>query len=223
MLYFALIIAPLMLGMWASNQVSSTYKKWSKVPSCSCISGAETATLIIQNAGIVGVKIIKTSGYLSDYYDPIKKYLALSSQNYHGTSLAAIGIAAHEAAHAVQHQEQYVPSRVRSLFTPIAYISSRILPLVVVGGFFFGIVGLVKLSIIIYFSLMIIQIITLPVEFNASSRAKSLLFDLDIVNQSERQGISCMLNVAAITYVATLITSLTSLAYFILLSEDRNK
>jgi hypothetical protein len=205
--------------MWAQMKVSGTYKKFSRVGSRSGISGREAAGYVMRTAGIQDVEIVAVRGHLTDHYDPANKRLALSQENYNGTSLAALGVAAHEAGHAIQHAEGYKALQLRMSLIPITTFASKLLPLVIIGGFFFHIAGLINLGILVYLVLTVFQLVTLPVEFDASRRAKRALATLDIVGSDEAPGVSKTLDAAAFTYVAAFIASLANLIYLILISR----
>ena len=215
-----LIIIPVILSLWAQSKISTTYNKWIHVQSKKSITGAETAIFLMKNAGIHDVKVIEISGHLTDYYDPLNKCLALSNKNYNSSSLAAIGVAAHEAGHAIQHKEQYTPLQIRSALIPITNIASQLLPFIITGGFLFSIFGLIKIGVLAYLILTIFQVITLPVEFDASKRAKKQLLNLGIIEHNEQKGVIQTLDAAAMTYVAAFISSLANLLHFFLLSRD---
>ncbi len=214
-----LIIIPIVLGIWAQMKIMSAYKHWSKVQSKGRITGAEAASAVMRSAGIQNVEIVEIRGHLNDHYDPINKRLALSSDNFHGTSLAALGVAAHEAGHAIQDKLGYAPLKARMALIPITNFASQLLPFVVLGGFFLGMFGLIKIGVIIYLVLTVFQLITLPVEFDASKRAATQLLSLGIVEQDEQAGVIETLNAAGFTYVAAFVASLANLIYFWLLSS----
>lgn len=218
-LYLLLIIFPVILGAWAQFQVQAKYTQWSKVLSKGRITGAEAAQAVMEQAGIHNVEIVAIEGKLTDHYDPVNRRLALSKDNYYGTSLAALGVAAHEAGHAIQHKQAYAPLQWRSALIPVTNISCQLLPFVIFGGFFLNIFGLVKLAVWIYLILAIFQLVTLPVEFDASARAKKILVNLSIIEHDESRGVCETLNAAAFTYVAAFIASLGQLAYYVLLSR----
>ncbi len=222
MMYLVFILFPLLLGLWAQVQVQSKYGQWSKVKSSGGITGAEAAEAVMQQAGITDVSIVSIPGKLTDHYDPINKRLALSQDNYYGTSLAALGVAAHEAGHAIQHKQAYMPLQVRSALIPITNIACQMLPFVFLGGFLLNFLGLIKLVVWIYLILTIFQFVTLPVEFDASARAKKILVNLDIINKEESRGVCETLNAAALTYVAAFIASLGTLLYYISLTRRDN-
>ncbi len=217
--YLIFIVPTFILAMWAQSKVSSTYNKYVKVPSRGRITGAEAAAAVMRSAGISDVKIIKVRGHLTDHYDPIGKKLALSEENYHGSSLAALGVAAHEAGHAVQHKVGYGALKARMALVPITNIASSVLPIVFIGAFF-GIMGafsltLLKIGILCYVVLTLFQLITLPVEYDASARAKKELVSLGILGNDEMVGVNKTLNAAALTYVAAFVSSLSYLIYLL--------
>ena len=217
--YLVFVVPTIILAMWAQSKVSSTYDKYVRVPSRGQITGAEAAAAVMRNAGISDVKIVKVRGHLTDHYDPIGRKLALSEENYHGTSLAALGVAAHEAGHAVQHKVGYAALKARMALVPITNIASSILPIGMIGSFF--IIGgafsytLLKLGILCYVVLTVFQLITLPVEYDASARAKKELVALGILGNDEMVGVNKTLNAAALTYVAAFVSSLSYLFYLL--------
>ena len=225
--YLVFVVPTILLAMWAQSKVSSTYNKFVRVPSRGQITGAEAAAAVMRNAGISNVKIVKVRGHLTDHYDPIGRKLALSEENYHGTSLAALGVAAHEAGHAVQHKVGYAALKARMALVPITNIASSILPIVMIGSFF--IIGgafsytLLKLGILCYVVLTVFQLITLPVEYDASARAKKELVALGILGKDEMVGVDKTLNAAALTYVAAFVSSLSYLLYLLsMVAGNRN-
>jgi hypothetical protein len=176
----------------------------------------------MQAAGIRDVAIVATPGTLTDHYDPSKKQLALSEGNYNGTSIAALGVAAHEAGHAIQHKVGYSMLNLRMALVPITMFSSKLLPFVILGGFFFKMMGAIWLGIGVYMVLTIFQMITLPVEFDASKRAKEELAGLSIVQSDEMEGVRKTLDAAAWTYVAAFVASLGNLLYLLsIVSRNR--
>jgi len=217
--YLIFVIPTVILAMWAQSKVSSTYNKWVRVPSRGRITGAEAAAAVMRNAGISDVKIVQVRGHLTDHYDPIGKKLALSEENYHGTSLAALGVAAHEAGHAVQHKVGYGALKARMALVPITNIASSVLPIVMIGSFF--VIGgsfsytLLQLGVLCYVVLTVFQLITLPVEYDASARAKKELVSLGILGSDEMVGVNKTLNAAALTYVAAFVSSLSYLLYLL--------
>tara|TARA_B100001248_G_scaffold262503_1_gene258952 strand:- start:54249 stop:54875 length:627 start_codon:yes stop_codon:yes gene_type:complete len=203
--------------MWAQAKVNNTYNKWVQVPSRRDMTGAEAAAAVMKKAGIHDVEIVEVAGRLTDHYDPSEKRLALSSENFRGTSLSAVGVAAHEAGHAIQHKQEYAPLNLRMSLIPITQFSSQLLPFVIFGGFIFPFLGskLIVLGIVVYMILTLFQLVTLPVEFDASRRAKKELVSLNILDQDEMVGVNKTLDAAAWTYVAAFISSLGWLLYLV--------
>ena len=215
--FLILIIVPLIVGLWAQMKVKSAYGKYSKVPSRGRITGVEAAQAVMQSAGIHDVEIVECQGTLTDHYDPNRRRLALSHDNYRGPSLAALGVAAHEAGHAIQHKQKYAPLNMRMALVPITSFASQLLPMVMFGGFFFGGFGplLLNIGIGVYLVLTVFQLVTLPVEFDASNRAKAQLVGLGIVAEDELKGVNKTLDAAAYTYVAAFVSSLGWLLYLL--------
>jgi uncharacterized protein len=211
-----LIIVPIIVGLWAQMKVKSAYDKYIRIPSRGRITGREAAQAVMQSAGIYDVEIVQCHGTLTDHYDPKNKRLALSEANYRGYSLAALGVAAHEAGHAIQHKMEYAPLNLRMSLIPITTIASQFLPMIMFGGFFFFHSPLfINLGIAVYLVLTVFQLVTLPVEFDASKRAKAQLVNLGIIERDELVGVNKTLDAAAYTYVAAFISSLGWLLYFL--------
>ncbi len=215
-MYFLFLAPGLALSLWASFRVKRAFKKYSKVPSARGMTGAEAAAELLRGAGITGVRIVPTHGMLSDHYNPINKTLALSEKVYRTNSIAAIGVATHEAGHAIQHAQNYAPLWVRSLLVPTASIGSGLGYIVMVLGMLFSSTNMVLVGAVLFSAVLLFQIVTLPVEFNASSRAKALVVEQGIITQQEREGVDKVLNAAAMTYVAAAISTLLTLVYFLL-------
>jgi len=218
-LYLTLIIPTMLLGLWAQHRIGSTYKRFSQVKSRSGITGAEAANYVMRQAGITDVTIQPIQGHLTDHYDPTHKRLCLSEENFRGTSLAALGVAAHEAGHAIQHKVDYSMLNARMALVPATQIASQILPFAIIGGFIFHATGLILLGVIAYAILTVFQLVTLPVEFDASKRAVAQLDGLGILDQDELPGVKKTLNAAGWTYVAAFVTSLAWLLYFLAASR----
>jgi Zn-dependent membrane protease YugP len=213
---YLLFIAPgLALSLWASWRVKSTFNKYSKVRSMRGMSGAEAAQELLRGAGISDVKIVRSRGMLSDHYNPVTKTLALSDPVYDSDSVAAIGVATHEAGHAIQHATHYGPLWLRSALVPTANIGSSIGYMVMLFGLFLGMTDMVLIGAILFSAVLLFQVVTLPVEFNASNRAKALVDQHGIVTMQERRGVDAVLNAAALTYVAAAISTLMTLLYFL--------
>ncbi len=217
-LFWPLFIAVFIFALYAQMRVSSAYGKNSQIGSRGRITGREAAAAVMAHAGVVGVEIEETAGHLTDHYDPMSRRLVLSSENYHGTSLAALGVAAHEAGHAIQHKESYAMLNLRMALVPATQIVSKILPFIILMSFFFiqGFTGIVlDIAIICYAVLTFFQLVTLPVEFDASRRAKVQLVELGILDRDEMPGVNETLNAAALTYVAAFVGALLNLLYLL--------
>ena len=213
---------PLIIGIWAQIRVSGAFSRWSKVRDSANITGAECAREILEAAQIHDVDVVETNDFLGDHYDPRSKKLCLSSNVYNTPSVAALGIAAHETGHAIQHAKAYAPLKARMAIVPVTMIASQMLPFVIFGGLFFRITGLITLGIYCYLILLVFQLITLPVEFDASRRAKIILQQMGIVQPGgEVAGVNKVLNAAALTYVAAFIAALGNLLWLLSLRDRR--
>jgi Predicted Zn-dependent protease len=217
------IIVPAILGIWAQIRVSSAFRKWGEVRASSNITGAECAREILQAAQIQDVEVVQVDGFLGDHYDPAQKKLCLSSNVYSTPSVAALGIAAHETGHAIQHAKAYAPLKWRMAIVPMTMVASQMLPFIIIGGLWFHITGLITLGIYCYLILAIFQLITLPVEFDASRRAKIILQQMRIVQPGEEvAGVNSVLNAAALTYVAAFIAAIGNLLWLMSMRDRRN-
>jgi Zn-dependent membrane protease YugP len=213
---------PLIIALWAQFRVSSAFRKWGEVRASSNITGAECAREILEAAQIRDVDVVETNDFLGDHYDPTSKKLCLSSNVYNTPSVAALGIAAHETGHAIQHAKAYAPLKARMAIVPATMFASRLLPFVIFGGLFFHITGLITLGIYCYLILLVFQLITLPVEFDASRRAKIILQQMGIVQPGgEVAGVNKVLNAAALTYVAAFIAALGNLLWLLSVRDRR--
>jgi Zn-dependent membrane protease YugP len=216
--FMILFFLVLILSLYAQFRVSSTYNKNAEIPSRGGITGREAAEAVMAQAGIDDVTIEETDGHLTDHYNPMSKKLVLSSENYRGTSLAALGVAAHEAGHAIQHKQGYAMLHLRMALVPATQVVSTILPFVILASWFFirGLTGIIlDVAIICYAVLTLFQLITLPVEFDASRRAKDKLVGLGILARDEMPGVNATLNAAALTYVAAFVSALLNLLYLL--------
>ena len=220
--YLLFVMLPgLIIGIWAQAKLHFAFSKYSQVPVDSGLTGAEAARRILDAAGLTDMPIEEVEGHLSDHYDPTKRALFLSTDNYHGNSIAAVGVAAHEAGHALQHQSAYAMLNLRMALVPITQFSSSAYGIILLLGFFLGMMKIMLPIVIVLFSIItLFQLITLPVEYDASARAKEQLFHLGLVGETERAGVSKVLNAAALTYVAALVSSMLTLLYYI--SAARN-
>ena len=214
---YILIIAAAVFSMWASCRVSHTYDQYSRVASRSGITAAEAARQILQNNGIFDIQIKRTAGKLSDRYVPSKKEIYLSDPD--STSIAAIGVAAHECGHAVQYHTAYLPLKLSHALSPICAIGSNLGIPVLIAGMIFSIGGLVDIGIILFSLGFLISVITLPVEYNASNRALDILENYHILREEEIPGTRKVLRAAGLTYVAAAAASLASLLRLILLTR----
>ena len=229
-LWLVFAIPGLLLGIYAQIKLSATYSKYMQVPAESGMSGAEAAREILDRAGLNDVAIQEIPGRLTDHYDPRKRALFLSSENFHERSLSAIGVAAHESGHALQHQAAYTPLNLRMMMVPVAQFASTAYSLIFLAGMFLmgghRIGGplfhnMIWLAVGLFAVVTAFQIITLPVEFDASRRAKEQLFRLGLVRSDESAAISKVLNTAALTYVASMISAVMQLLYLISVARDR--
>lgn len=216
--YFVFILPGLALSMWASFRVKSAFNKYSKVRSRRGITGAQAAAELLRGAGITDVRVVRSRGVLSDHYNPLTKTLALSEPVHDSDSVAAIGVATHEAGHAIQHASHYAPLWLRSALVPTANIGSSLGYIVMLLGLFMASTNMVLVGAVLFSAVLLFQVITLPVEFNASSRAKALVLQHGIIAPDERAGVDAVLNAAALTYVAAAVSTLLTLLYFLVRS-----
>ncbi len=214
---YLIFMAPaLILMMIVQWYVNSAYSQWSKVQARSRLTGAQAAQRLIQSSALYGVRIEGIRGKLTDHYDPRDKVLRLSEGVYQSSSVASLAIAAHELGHALQDQEGYFPLRVRSLLVPAVNIGSYLGWILIVIGLVLNFINLAWLGVIIFSGGAIFALATLPVEFNASARAKKLLADSGIImGEEETRGVNKVLNAAALTYVAALVTAVMQLLYWV--------
>jgi len=214
--YYLLFMAPaFILTMLAQLYVNSTYRKWRKVPASGRMSGAEAAERLTRYAGLHDVEIQKTRGNLTDHYDPRSKVLRLSQDVYQGDSVASLAIAAHELGHALQDQDEYTPLRFRSMLVPVVNIGSYLGWILIMIGLFLRLTDLAWLGVLVFSGGALFSLATLPVELNASSRAKALLTNSGLIRTEEEQrGVNAVLNAAALTYIAALFTAILQLLYW---------
>lgn len=217
-----LLIPAMLLSIYAQFKVSSTYKRYSKVYAKSGYTGAQVARRILQDNRLYDVQVEPAKGRLSDHYDPRHNVIRLSEDVFYGNSLAALAVAAHESGHALQHATGYFPLSLRSTFVPAANFGSKLGPiLILIGLFMTGTNTLLTIGILAFSLAVIFQIVTLPVEFNASNRAMALLQDGGILARDEVGGARSMLNAAALTYVAAALSAVLTLARFVLIAQGR--
>ena len=210
-----LFVAPGMLfALWANGRVQSAFRCYSKVKTKRGYTGAEAARVLLDQAGLSEVEIVSTRGFLADHYDPKRRRLALSEEVYGSNSVAAVGVATHEAGHAIQHATGYGPLGLRSALVPTAGIGASIGWTLMLLGVFLSFKLLVA-GILLYSTVLAFQLVTLPVEFDASARSKNLLVSSGIIEPGEREGVDAVLNAAAWTYVAAALTTALELLYFL--------
>lgn len=222
------MIPGLLIGMWAQFKLMSTYNRYVRQPIETGVTGAQAAREILDRAGLHQVPVMPVRGHLTDHYDPIKRALFLSEENFHGRSIAAVGVAAHEAGHALQHKEAYAPLQLRMMMAPATGVASTAVWLILFGGFllmtfriispaFFG--ALLPYAIGAFAVVTLFQLVTLPVEYDASRRAKVQLSQLGIVRSHEAGAVSQVLGAAALTYVAALVASVLQLLRLVMIAR----
>ncbi|MHC0038483.1 zinc metallopeptidase [Pseudoneobacillus sp. C159] len=210
-----LIILAFGLSLWAQFRVKSTFNKYLNVPASSGLTGADVARRMLDDNGLQHIPIECVRGSLTDHYDPISKVVRLSEPVYYGNSVASQSVACHEIGHAIQDKVKYPMLVARHRIFPVVNFSSGIAPLLILGGFFFKVSGLLLLGIIAFSAAVLFQIITLPVEFNASTRAKDFMIKLGFIRNNEEGSASKVLNAAALTYVAATLMSVLQLAEYL--------
>jgi len=208
------MIPPFLLSLYAQYKVKSAFKEMSKIPTN--LSGAQAARRMLDSSGLHSVGIERVSGHLSDHYDPSAKVLRLSSEVYDGRSMASLGVACHEAGHAFQDAERYAPLVIRNLAVPAANFGSSISGILLMLGVVMSIKPLLWVGIVLFSLVVFFQLVNLPVEFDASSRAKKQLVSLGMVSENDSYYISKVLNAAALTYVAATLQSVMTLLYYVM-------
>lgn len=219
-IYFALI---LIIPIWAQMRVKKTYKKYSKVPNSSNMTGAQVARKILDDNGLFDVQVEEVRGMLSDHYDPRKKVVRLSSSNYHEPSTAAQAVAAHEVGHAMQDAEEYAFLKFRHALVPVASLGSNFSFILILAGLFLQMTNLFLVGIIFFAAAVLFQFVTLPVEFDASNRAMSQLVSTGVIRNNEERETKKVLNAAAWTYVASALVALLELVRFIMMFVGMNE
>jgi Zn-dependent membrane protease YugP len=223
-----LILIAFGLSIWASFRVRGTFNRWAEVPNLSGMTGAEAARRLLDINGLYDIPIELVPGTLSDHYDPIHKVVRLSEPVFHGRSIAALSVACHEIGHAIQHKVHYPMLVARHRIFPVVNFSSGVAPFLLIAGFLLGITTILgsKLALlgIIFFSVAVLfQLITLPVEFNASNRAREAMLSHGFINNEEERGVAKVLNAAALTYVAAALISLLQLLKFVMIFTGANR
>jgi uncharacterized protein len=212
-------VVPLLFGLWAQMQVRRTFKRYSEVPTSNGLTGAQAAAAVLSASGLSGVSIRPVAGRLSDHYDPRSRTLNLSEDVGQAATVAALGVAAHEAGHAVQDAQGYKPMRIRQTLVPAATIGSQLWIFPAFLGLIIGSLGLVNIGLVLFLAVVIFQLVTLPVEFDASRRALVALEGGGLLGTTELDGARAVLRAAALTYVAALAASIGQLIYFFLASR----
>ena len=220
--YYLILVGPtLLLSMWAQFMVKSTFAKYSKISCSRNITGQNAAAILLSANNINDVKIEAVRGSLTDHYAPSSKTLRLSEPVYGSPSIAAVGVAAHETGHAIQHAVSWGPLVMRSTLVPVANIGSSFGPWLAIAGIFLSFPILINVGIILFSASVLFYVITLPVEFNASSRAIAVLRANNVLNESELKSVKKVLTAAALTYVASALTAIANLLRLVLLSRKR--
>ncbi len=219
LIYMVILMA---IPMWAQSRVRRNYAKYSEVPNSTGLSGAQVARKILDDNGLYDVTIEEVSGTLTDHYDPSSKVVRLSSGIYHGDSIAGTAVAAHEVGHAIQDATNYSPLRIRHALVPLANLGSSLSYILIFAGFLLQIFNLALIGVIFFAFAVLFQLVTLPVEFNASSRARDQIVSLGIVKRDEERQAGKVLNAAALTYVAAALVAFMELLRFILMLVASN-
>ncbi|MEM1281779.1 MAG: zinc metallopeptidase [Cyanobacteria bacterium P01_H01_bin.152] len=220
--YLVFMVPGIIASMWAQNKVKGTYRRYSQVPSTMRMTGAQVAQTILHKMGVQGVKVEQVPGELTDHYDPSAKAVRLSQGIYGSTSLAAAAVAAHECGHVLQDVDDYKFMNLRASLVPAVNLGSRLGPILIFAGFMLQLFGLAWLGVILFASVLLFHVVTLPVEFDASRRALKLIDEYGILQGEENRGARAVLQAAALTYVATAFTALLNLMYYVLLLLRRN-
>jgi hypothetical protein len=219
-------IPGLILGFYAQIKLSSTYRRYSRVTSESGVTGADAAREILNRAGLGSMPVSEVAGHLTDHYDPTKRALFLSSEVYRGNSLASVGVAAHEAGHALQHHAAYAPMKLRMALVPITGIASQAWLWISVLGMILGgpfLVKFIGIAVGIFAVITLFQVVTLPVEFDASRRAREHLLQIGLITRQESIGVSRVLSAAAMTYVAAMVSSVLQLLHLIMIARSSDR
>ncbi len=219
--YLILVVPALIISMIAQIKVKSTFNKYSKMGNSKHMTGAEVARYLLQVNGIQDVQVTQVGGQLTDHYDPRKKRLRLSESTYASTSVAAIGVAAHETGHAIQHKVKYGPLVLRSTLVPVAGFGSSAGPYIAILGLFLGWPVIINIGLLLFFAAILFYLVTLPVEFNASKRAIAVLDSTGILMREELNSAKKVLNAAAMTYVASALVAIASFLRLLLLANSR--
>lgn len=216
---YVVLLPAVALSFWTQYKINSTFNEYSEIRSQNGYTGAQTARMLLDSEGLYKIPVEVTPGKLTDHYDPVNKVMRLSEEVFYGTSLSAIGVAAHETGHAIQHKDSYAPLNIRNSIAPVVSFSSNASWIIFFLGILLGILPLARLGVLLFAAVVIFQLITLPVEFNASNRAIKLLGDKNILYSSEINGARKVLNAAAMTYVAATLMAVSQLLQYILITN----
>ena len=214
-MYLVFVLPAFLLSAWASWATRSRFEKWSHVPSQNHATGESVARFLLEQNGLSAVQVMPVRGALSDHYDPRDRVVRLSEPVFYGRSVSAMAVAAHETGHAIQHARGYAPFALRSFSVPLANIGSNLGMIIIFAGFVLSMTPVVWTGIALFSAVVAFQLITLPVELDASSRGKAELFRLGMVGPEERRGVSQVLTAAAMTYVGAALSALSTLAYYV--------
>jgi Zn-dependent membrane protease YugP len=222
--YYLLLVAPtLLLSLWAQIKVKSTFAKYSKIACSRKMTGRDASALLLKSNNILDVQIEATRGSLTDHYDPSSKKVRLSEPVYGSSSISAVGVAAHETGHAIQHAVKWGPLALRSILVPVANIGSQFGPWLAIAGILLAKTPLINIGIFLFGGAVLFYVITLPVEFNASARAIAILRENNVLSEQELKGVKKVLTAAALTYVASALTAIMSLLRLILMARSRRR
>ncbi|MNO69367.1 putative neutral zinc metallopeptidase [compost metagenome] len=214
---FILIIIAFIFSLWAQFRVKGTFNKWAKVHNHNGLTGYEAARRMLDANGLQDIPIEAVRGSLTDHYDPIHKVVRLSEPVYYENSISAVSVACHEIGHAIQHKESYPMLVLRHRMFPIVNFASGLAPFLLIAGFLFSFTNLIGLGIIFFSAAVAFQLVTLPVEFNASNRARTIMIEQGFISNDEERGVAKVLNAAALTYVAAALISLLELIRYIMI------
>jgi Zn-dependent membrane protease YugP len=221
-MYFVFLLPALLLSAWASWATRSRFEKWSHVATRNAASGESVARYLLQQNGLADVAVVPVRGALSDHYDPRERVVRLSEPVFYGRSVSAMAVAAHETGHAIQHARGYTPLLLRNMAVPLASLGSNLGMIIIVAGFLLSLTPVVWAGIVLFSAVVVFQVVTLPVELDASRRAKAELFRLGLVDPREREGVSQVLTAAAMTYVGAALSAISTLAYYVLRAGSMN-
>lgn len=220
---FIILIPALIISFWAQMKIKSAFSKYSKVVSTKGYTGAQVARILLDSSGLYNVPVELVGGKLSDHYDPSNRTMRLSNEVFYGNSVAAIGVAAHETGHAIQHKENYAPLNIRNSIVPLVNFGSNLSWVLFILGMVLKFSGLINLGILLFTFVVVFQLITLPVEFNASKRALNILKEKEVLYNDELDKAKTVLNAAAMTYVAAALMAVSQLLRLILISGNNRR